>query len=96
MPDKKKDMKVRFHMSGDSVTVDDLIALEEGTMSERKSVFAKLLVTPQGNTLYAKKPEKALALIGKLTLSQLNAAAEELIEIASNSTVPKDKEKRSG
>ena len=93
--DTTKLPKVRFHMKGDEITVDDLIALEEGTMAERKIVFAKLLVTPQGNPLYANKPEKALALIGKMTLAQLNDAAEGLVELASNGTVPKDKGTRS-
>lgn len=86
---------VNFHMQGDSITVDDLIDLQEGSMSQQKAVLAKLVRAPSGKMLHLSNPIKALELVGQMSLSELNEAAQALIATAQDGIVPKGKGKQS-
>jgi hypothetical protein len=82
MSDEPK--RLRFNVNLDSITLDEMIAMQEGQFSSIREVLAKSLVDQNGKPL---KIEDARKLIGGLKLSQLNATCEAFYKEATTEAI---------
>ena len=78
-------MQLRIHVTEDRLTVDDVIAVEDGKMRGIREVFAKLAVDESGASLPL---DEARILVGQLTLKQMKEQAEGLARSLKGSAVP--------
>lgn len=78
-------MQLRIHVAEDRLTIDDMIALEEGKMRGIREVFAKLAVDEAGASLPL---DEARILVGQMTLKQMKEQAESLGRSLKGSAVP--------
>ncbi len=90
-----KPLTINLHLKGDEITVDDLITIEEGTMSEIKKVLAQMVRKKSGKMLYKNSPTRALNIVGTMPLYEVNNAVDAL-KTSIGDIVPKDNGTPSG
>jgi len=69
--------KIRLKIDPDRITIDDLIAIEDGSIKTRavRDLIARFIVDERGEFL---EDEEAKKLVGKLTLTELLRVGAEL------------------
>lgn len=69
--------KLRLRLDADRMTVDDLVAIEEGTKTARqvRAFISRFVVDANGEYI---DPKEAEALVGRLSLAQLRDIGPEL------------------
>jgi len=79
--------KIRLAFDPDRVTIGDLVKMEEGIESatEMRDFLMKFLVDEEGKAI---KGKKAIALLNKLTVSEVLDSISSLSEMAKDEILP--------
>ena len=79
--------KIRLEFNPDRVTIGDLVELEQGfsTALEMRTLLLKFVVDEMGKVV---KGKQAIAMLNKLTVSEVIASIVKLGEIAKDEIVP--------